>query len=148
MKIGSLPDAVLHRNTQQPVKVKVAHVRFCHGRMLFVRAYLSKTREILFDAQDYAFAFCTHRIYDNMKTAVDSTFIGKDRLQTLSSIADSFGERVLKLLGEPKLSSKEAADIRQPTLPNNRQGLRLRTPATAKLSSPTTIQASDRAYVT
>ncbi len=63
--------------------VKVAHVRLCHSRMFFVRAYPRETQEMVFDAHDRAFAFfkgtCTRGIYDNMKTAVDSIFIGKDR---------------------------------------------------------------------
>jgi transposase len=39
------------------VTVKVAHVRLCHSRMLFVRAYPRETREMVFDAHDRAFAF-------------------------------------------------------------------------------------------
>jgi len=66
------------------VTVKVAHVRLCHSRMLFVRAYPRETQEMVFDAHDRAFAFfrgtCTRGIYDNMKTAVETVFIGKDRL--------------------------------------------------------------------
>src|SRR5215216_2705620 len=65
------------------VTVKVAHVRLCHSRTLFVRAYPRETQEMVFDAHVRAFAFfkgtCTRGIYDNMKTAVDSVFIGKDR---------------------------------------------------------------------
>jgi transposase len=65
------------------VTVKVAHLRLCHSRMLFVRAYPRETQEMVFDAHNRAFAFfkgtCTRGIYDNMKTAVDSVFIGKDR---------------------------------------------------------------------
>ena len=37
--------------------VKVAHVRLCHSRMLFVRAYPRETQEMVFDAHDRAFAF-------------------------------------------------------------------------------------------
>jgi transposase len=63
--------------------VKVAHVRLCHSRMLFVRAYPRETQEMVFDAHDKAFAFfggtCTRGIYDNMKTAVDTIFVGRDR---------------------------------------------------------------------
>ncbi|MFO1036176.1 MAG: IS21 family transposase [Geminicoccaceae bacterium] len=66
------------------VMVKVAHVRLCHSRMLFVRAYPRETQEMVFDAHDRAFAFfkgaCTRGIYDNMKTAVETIFAGKDRL--------------------------------------------------------------------
>ena len=66
------------------VIVKVAHVRLCHSRMLFVRAYPRETQEMVFDAHDRAFAFfkgaCTRGIYDNMKTAVETIFVGKDRL--------------------------------------------------------------------
>ena len=65
------------------VTVKVAHVRLCHSRMLFVRAYPRETQEMVFDAHARAFAFfkgtCTRGIYDNMKTAVEAVFIGKDR---------------------------------------------------------------------
>ncbi len=61
------------------VTVKVAHVRLCHSRMLFVRAYPRETQEMVFDAHNRAFAFfkgaCTRGIYDNMKTAVESVFI-------------------------------------------------------------------------
>jgi len=64
--------------------VKVAHVRLCHSRMLFVRAYPRETQEMVFDAHDRAFAFfkgtCTRGIYDNMKTAVETIFVGKERL--------------------------------------------------------------------
>ena len=63
--------------------VKVAHVRLCHSRMLLVRAYPRETQEMVFDAHDKAFAFfggtCTRGIYDNMKTAVDTIFVGRDR---------------------------------------------------------------------
>ncbi len=63
--------------------VKVAHVRLCHSRMMFVRAYPRETQEMVFDAHDRAFAFfrgaCQRGIYDNMKTAVDTVFVGKDR---------------------------------------------------------------------
>ncbi|MEH2563694.1 transposase [Bradyrhizobium sp. AZCC 2289] len=38
-------------------KVKVAHVRLCHSRMLFVRAYPRESQEMVFDAHDRAFAF-------------------------------------------------------------------------------------------
>src|ERR1700747_1051663 len=64
--------------------VKVAHVRLCHSRMLFVRAYPRETQEMVFDAHDRAFALfrgtCGRGIYDNMKTAVETVFVGKARL--------------------------------------------------------------------
>jgi hypothetical protein len=66
------------------VTVKVAHMRLCHSRMLFARAYPRETQEMVFDAHDRGFAFfkgaCERGIYDNMKTAVDTIFVGKDRL--------------------------------------------------------------------
>ena len=65
------------------VTVKVAHMRLCHSRMLFVRAYPRETQEMVFDAHDRAFGFfkgaCTRGIYDNMKTAVETIFVGKER---------------------------------------------------------------------
>src|ERR1700680_1540969 len=63
--------------------VKVAHVRLCHSRMMLARAYPRETQEMVFDAHERAFAFfrgaCTRGIYDNMKTAVETIFVGKDR---------------------------------------------------------------------
>ena len=63
--------------------VKVAHVRLCHSRMMFVRAYPRETQEMVFDAHDRAFAFfrgaCTRGIYDNMKTAVEAILVGRER---------------------------------------------------------------------
>ena len=63
--------------------IKVAHVRLCHSRMMFVRAYPRETQEMVFDAHDRAFAFfkgaCARGVYDNMKTAVETVFVGKDR---------------------------------------------------------------------
>ncbi len=65
------------------VQIRVAHVRLCHSRMLFVRAYPRETQEMVFDAHDRAFAFfkgtCQRGIYDNMKTAVDTIFVGRER---------------------------------------------------------------------
>jgi hypothetical protein len=49
--------------------------------MLFVRAYPRETQEMVFDAHDRAFALfkgaCQRGIYDNMKTAVETIFVGK-----------------------------------------------------------------------
>lgn len=76
------------------VTVKVAHVRLCRSRMFFVRAYPRETQEMVFDAHDRAFAFfkgtCTRGIYDNMKTAVDAIFTGKNR---------AYNRRVLQICG-------------------------------------------------
>ena len=51
--------------------------------MMFVRAYPRETQEMVFDAHERAFAFfkgaCGRGIYDNMKTAVETIFVGKDR---------------------------------------------------------------------
>ena len=75
-------------------KVKVAHVRLCHSRMAFVRAYPREAQEMVFDAHIRAFEFfkgtCTRGIYDNMKTAVETVFLGKDR---------QFNRRFLQMCG-------------------------------------------------
>ena len=64
-------------------KIKVAHVRLCHSRMMFVRAYPRESQEMVFDAHERAFAFfkgaCQRGIYDNMKTAVETIFVGRER---------------------------------------------------------------------
>jgi transposase len=61
--------------------VKVAQVRLCHSRMLFVQAYPRESQEMVFDAHDRAFAFfkgaCTRGIYDNMKTAVEAILVAR-----------------------------------------------------------------------
>jgi hypothetical protein len=49
-----------------------------------VRVYPRETQEMVFDAHDRAFALfkgaCGRGIYDNMKTAVETIFVGKQRL--------------------------------------------------------------------
>ena len=64
-------------------QVKVAHVRLCHSRMFYLRAYPRETQEMVFDAHDRAFRFfggaCRRGIYDNMRTAVDAVFVGRER---------------------------------------------------------------------
>jgi hypothetical protein len=63
--------------------VKVAHMRLCHSRLFFVRAYPRESQEMVFDAHDQAFVFfggtCQRGISDNMKTAVDAIFVGRER---------------------------------------------------------------------
>ena len=75
------------------VTVKVAQVRLCHSRMLFVRGYPRETQEMVFDAHEKAFAFFKgvprRGIYDNMATAVDAVFVGKER---------AFNRRFLQLM--------------------------------------------------
>jgi transposase len=75
------------------VTVKAAQVRLCHSRMLFVRAYPRETQEMVFDAHEKAFVFFKgvprRGIYDNMATAVDAVFVGKER---------AFNHRFLRLM--------------------------------------------------
>jgi len=64
-------------------KLQVAHFRLSHSRAFFLRAYLTQSHEMLFDAHLHAFqAFDgvpERGIYDNMKTAVDKVGRGKQR---------------------------------------------------------------------
>src|SRR6201996_1906135 len=66
-----------------PLTIKAAHMKLSHSRMPFVRAYFRETQELVFDAHDKAFLFyggvCRRGIYDNMKTAVETIFMGKAR---------------------------------------------------------------------
>ena len=68
----------------KPMRVKVAHMRLCASRAVFVRAYPRETQEMVFDAHARAFAFFggvpMRGIYDNMKTAVTTVFTGKERV--------------------------------------------------------------------
>ena len=63
--------------------VKVAHIRLCHSRLFLIRAYPRESQEMVFDAHDRAFRFfggmCRRGIYDNMTTAVDAVFVGRER---------------------------------------------------------------------
>src|SRR5690348_13681431 len=63
--------------------VNVAHIRLCHSRMFLFRAYPRETQEMVFDAHDRAFrlfgGMCRRGIYDNMTTAVEAVFVGKER---------------------------------------------------------------------
>jgi len=68
----------------QLLRVKVAHIRLCASRAIYLRAYPRETQEMVFDAHERAFMFFggvpTRGIYDNMKTAVDMVFVGKERI--------------------------------------------------------------------
>ena len=68
----------------KPMRVKVAHMRLCASRGVYVRAYPRESQEMLFDAHARGFAFFggvpERGIYDNMKTAVTSVFTGKERV--------------------------------------------------------------------
>ena len=64
-------------------KVKAAHMRLCHSRMYLVQIYPREGQEMVFEAHEQAFRFfggvCQRGIYDNMKTAVNAVFVGKER---------------------------------------------------------------------
>jgi len=66
-----------------PLIVKAAQVRLAHSRMPFVRTYFRETQEMVFDAHDRAFAYyggvCRRGIYDNLKAAVETVFVGRAR---------------------------------------------------------------------
>ena len=68
----------------KPMRVKVAHMRLCAARAVYVRAYPRETQEMVFDAHARDFAFFggvpLRGIYDNMKTAVTTVFVGKERV--------------------------------------------------------------------
>ena len=62
--------------------VKVAHVRLCHSRMMFVRAYPRESQEMVFDAHDRAFAF--------FKGACQRVGAGQHQRQALGIVAAGF----------------------------------------------------------
>ena len=63
--------------------VKVAHLRLCHSRAFLVVAFPRETQEMVFEAHARAFEHLggipRRGIYDNMKTAIDAIFTGKER---------------------------------------------------------------------
>ena len=66
-----------------PHVVKVAHVRLCYSRAFLVTAYPRETQEMVFDGHARAFEFLggipRRGIYDNLKAAIDTVFVGKAR---------------------------------------------------------------------
>ncbi len=64
-------------------RVKVAHIRLCYSRMFLIVVYRNEQMEMVFDAHNRAFQFfggtTKKGIFDNMKTAVNKVFVGKDR---------------------------------------------------------------------
>ena len=64
-------------------KLQIAHFKLSHSRAFFMRAYLTQSHEMLFDAHYHAFVafggIPERGIYDNMKTAVDKVGRGKQR---------------------------------------------------------------------
>ena len=107
------------------VTVKVAHVRLCHSRMLFVRAYPRETQEMVFDAHDRAFGFfkgaCTRGIYDNMKTAVETIFVGRERAYNRR-----FQQMCSHYLVEPVACTPASGWEKGQSLPPRRRGSRTR----------------------
>jgi transposase len=100
-----------------------------------VRAGLSaRDPEMVFDAHNRAFAFfkgsCTRGIYDNMKTAVDTVLIGKDR---------QFNRRFLRMCGhylvEPTACTPASGWEKGQSLPPRRRGSRTRSGWCASVSS-------------
>ena len=64
-------------------RVKAAHLRLCHSRFFLVRIFPREGQEMVFEAHERSFRFfggvCRRGIYDNMKTAVQTVFVGKAR---------------------------------------------------------------------
>ncbi len=64
-------------------RIKIAHVRLCYSRYFFMMAYPNEQMEMVLDAHNQALKFfkggCRKGIYDNMKTAVQTVLLGKDR---------------------------------------------------------------------
>ena len=70
-------------------RCQVAHLKLCASRAFWLVAYPSQGHEMLFDAHTRAFSALggvpRRGIYDNMKTAVETVFIGKDGSTTAVS---------------------------------------------------------------
>ena len=64
-------------------RVKAAHMRLCHSRLFLVQIFPREGQEMVFEAHERSFRFfggvCRRGIYDNMKTAVQTVFVGKAR---------------------------------------------------------------------
>jgi hypothetical protein len=91
------------------VTVKVAHVRLCHSRMLFVRAYPRETQEMVFDAHDRAFAFfkgaCTRGSAALKLRKLARSFV-RGWNSTKKSTSLVAGSKSTPRAPEPKISSR------------------------------------------
>ena len=74
------------------VRVKAAHMRLCHSRVFLVQIFPREGQEMAFEAHERSLRFfggvCRRGIYDNRKTAVQTVFVGKERV---------FSERFLQM---------------------------------------------------
>ena len=65
-------------------RVKAAHMRLCHSRVFLVQIFPREGQEMVFEAHERSFRFfggvCRRGIYDNMKTAVQTVFVSKERV--------------------------------------------------------------------
>ena len=65
-------------------RVKAAHMRLCHSRVFLVQIFPREGQEMVFEAHERSFRLfggvCRRGIYDNMKTAVQTVFVGKERV--------------------------------------------------------------------
>ena len=63
--------------------VKVAHTRLAHSRKFHLKAYARESQEMVFDSHGRAFTFLGgvpgRGIYDNLKPAVDTVYVGRER---------------------------------------------------------------------
>lgn len=88
-------------------KLQIAHFKLSHSRAYFMRAYLTQSHEMLFDAHYHAFTafggIPERGIYDNMKTAVDKVGRGKQR-----QINQRFYAMVSHYLFEPEFCNPAA----------------------------------------
>jgi transposase len=102
--------------------VKVAHLRLCHSRMMFVRAYPLETQEMVFDAHERAFAFfkgaCARRVYDNMKRRWRRCLSAR----TASTIAHS--SRCARTISSSRSSARRPRAGRRPGREPGRPGAR------------------------
>lgn len=82
--------------SRKPMRVKVAQARRCPSRAVYVRAHPRETYDMVFDTHSRAFALFggvpLRGIYNNMKTAVTTVFVGKERVFNRQSLlmADSY----------------------------------------------------------
>ncbi|MGS0639530.1 IS21 family transposase, partial [Citrobacter sp. VF227] len=64
-------------------RMQVAHLKLCASRAFWLVAYPSQGHEMLFDAHTRSFGSLggvpRRGIYDNMKTAVETIFVGRER---------------------------------------------------------------------
>jgi hypothetical protein len=111
---------------RMPVTVKVAHLRLCHSRMPFVRAYPRESQEMVFEAHARAFEFYRGGCVIEQTSEVRSErlkFQAGDFFEDTLPVCDAYlmTQILQALAGNPSRKHRTCQRCSAPKLPRNRR---------------------------